>query len=113
MGMPSQLRQRLETDLRAAIRAGDAMRVSVLRVTLAAIANSEAVDPAEHTERAGLRGDVARKALSEADIRGIVARERDDYGVAGEDLRRAGLPGAAAGHDQRAGILAAYLHMTR
>jgi uncharacterized protein YqeY len=111
--MPSPLRQRLETDLRAAIRAGDAMRVSVLRVTLAAIANSEAVDPAEPAVRAGLRGDVARKALPEADIRGIVARERAGYLAAAGDLRRAGLPDAAAEHDRRAGILAAYLQMRR
>lgn len=111
MALP--LRTRLEHDLRAAIRLRDQARISVLRITLAAIANAEAVDPAAEQVPAGLRGDVARRELSEADIRAVIARERHDYHRAGEDLRRAGQPAAAAEHDQRAGILAPYLLESR
>jgi uncharacterized protein YqeY len=68
------LRVRLQSELTDAMRARDARRTSVLRSTLSAIANAEAVEvPAVVTAT-----EVPRRDLSEDDIRAIVAREHDD-----------------------------------
>jgi uncharacterized protein YqeY len=53
------LRERLQAGLAPALRAGDAARVSVLRTTLAAVANAEAVDASGARPASGaFAGDV-------------------------------------------------------
>ena len=56
--MAPSLRERLQAGLPAAMKAGDRLRVSVLRTTLAAIANAEAVDAsATRPARGAFAGD--------------------------------------------------------
>ncbi len=58
--MEAGLRQRLNNDLRQAMRAGDKVRVSVIRLVLAAMKNAE----------------IARQAsLEDSDILGVIAKE--------------------------------------
>src|SRR3954447_1484643 len=103
------LRQRMHADLPAAMKARDASRVSVLRTTLAAVANAEAVHPADGAEATRLLGDVARKHLSEDDVRSIVVRERDDLATSAEEMQRLGQDEEAAELGGRAAILDRYL----
>ena len=58
--MEANLKQKLETDLKQAIRAGDNIRRSVLRLVMAAIKNAEI---AQHA------------TLADADILGVIAKE--------------------------------------
>ncbi len=106
--MPPAIREQIQADLPAAMKARDAQRVSALRATLAAVANAEAVDPDEVHSPTGLLVDVGRKRLSECDVHSIVAHERDDMRSGAEHLRSLGRPEA---HDlaAKAAILDAYL----
>jgi uncharacterized protein YqeY len=75
------IRDALDAGLKAAMQARDMPTVSLLRTTLGAIANAEAVDHADHPGRT----EVARRELTEDDIRRIVEAERDELlGVATE-----------------------------
>ena len=104
------VRQQMQADLPAAIKARDASRVSVLRTTLAALANAEAVDLSGPRSTAGLLGDVERKLLSERDMREIVSRERAElWAAAAEEMERLGQRREAVELETRAGILESYL----
>src|SRR3954469_10036691 len=75
---PAGVRARMHDDLRIAMKAGDRVRMSVLRATLGAIANAEAV-PAD--ARPNLPGgnettEVDRRELTEADVDAVITRER-------------------------------------
>lgn len=76
--------------------------MSALRTTLAAVANTEAVDPSEPMAEVGLLADVQRKQLSEDDNCGIVARERHEHCEAAQEI-----PANAAEFSRRAAIRAA------
>jgi uncharacterized protein YqeY len=102
------IRDRLQSDLKAALRARDDARVAVLRTTLAALGNAEAVDPSDATTPSGLLGDVARRDLSEDDVRGIVLREREELARDADELRRLGRPEADR-LDAQVAILDGYL----
>ena len=101
----------MQADLMTALKGGDLVAVSVLRTTLAALANAEAVDPEPGAPlvRAGLLGDVERRWLSADVIRSIVARERNELHVMAALLEEAGRPTEAAGCRARAAILDNYL----
>jgi uncharacterized protein YqeY len=59
------LRERLQAGLAPALRAGDATRLSVLRTTLAAVANAEAVDASGARPASGaFAGDVPAADLA-------------------------------------------------
>ncbi|HMJ74982.1 MAG TPA: hypothetical protein VK507_03365 [Iamia sp.] len=98
----------LRSDLVGALEAGDRPRASALRVGLAAVANAEAVDAAGPTVAAGLRGDVARRDLSAAEVAAVLATERDDLRDQAAALRARGRP-EADDLDDRAAVLAAHL----
>ena len=104
--MTNALRNRLESDLRVALKSGDAMRVSVLRTTLSALSNAEAVDasvvPAGVTE-------VARRELGDQDVRSIVERERDELRTTADRMRRVGAPDRARELVAQARLLDGYL----
>jgi len=100
--------ERMRTDLVAALKAGDAVRTSALRTALAAVANAEAVDPAGPTVTTGLPGDVARRALTDADVVAVLAAERDDLRDQAAALRARGRD-EADDLDAKAAVLAAYL----
>jgi len=83
----SALRQRLQDDLQVALGRRDALRLSVLRTTLSALANAEAVDPADHPVGAT---EVPRRVLGDDEIRSVVQRERDELRTTAHRLRRVG-----------------------
>ena len=85
--MSKTLRCRLEADLQGALRSGDAVRLSVLRTTLSALANAEAVDAALFDP--GVT-EVPRRELGDEDIRAIVERERDELRTSADRMRRVG-----------------------
>lgn len=79
-GAGPDLRSRLGEDLRAAMRARDRLRTDVLRTTLAAIANAEAVPSTAPPNVEGRHEptEVARLPLDEHDVAVIVGREIED-----------------------------------
>ncbi|MCR1782532.1 hypothetical protein KVF89_08305 [Nocardioides carbamazepini] len=92
------LAARLRDDLRSALRARDLATVKALRTMLGVIANAEAVPVADPA--AGPAGDgpiagaaaglgateTARRELTDAEVRSLVADERDDLLAAAEQI---------------------------
>jgi uncharacterized protein YqeY len=110
--MSPSTREQMQADLMTALRGRDRAAVSVLRTTLAALANAEAVDmsPAGPTPvPAGLFADVERRLLSDGDVHAIVARERDELRSAAAEFDRLGRPFEAAHCRAQAALLAPYL----
>jgi len=105
-----QWRTRLRDALLAARKARDSVRVSALRSALSAIDNAETPDdvdiaaPASGTVAGAVVGlgaaEVARRELSDAQIRALVRTEVDERLTAAEDV-------AAGGHNERATTLRA------
>ena len=92
------------------MRAGDALRVSVLRTTLAAVANAEAVDASGAGPVSGVyAGDIPRRELSDDDVRAVVVAARDELRTAEAELRAVGQTEAAADLAVQAGVLDGYL----
>jgi uncharacterized protein YqeY len=107
--MSWQARKSMQDELTAAIKAGDGPRVDVLRTTLAAISNAEAVDLAGPTTPVDVPGDVERRRLSDDDITAIIAGERDELSSTAQHLHRLGQTSRARELDARAAILGDYL----
>jgi len=103
------IRARMEADLKEALRARDKSAVAVLRTTLGAIANAEAVDPSQPTSRVGLLADVERRLLTEADVLAIVGAERAELQVAIEEMTSLDQADSAADLTRRAAVLDTYL----
>jgi uncharacterized protein YqeY len=112
------VRERLRTALRAAMKARDRTAVSVLRSTLAAIENAEAV---EHDGRAVVEdariagsvgglgaGEAPRAVVDEQTARAIVAREAEDRRAAAEEYERLGRADEAARLREEADLLATF-----
>lgn len=104
--MSADLRERLEADLRTAIRQQQAARISVLRTTLAALSNAEAVDT---TAFAPSVTEVPRRELDDGEIRSIVERERDELRTTAHRMRRVGADARARELLGQARILDDYL----
>lgn len=77
------MRERLRADLVAAMKAKDEARVKVLRATLAAIGNAEAVDPS--SVAAGVT-EVQRRELTDDDVRSVIEAERAELEAAAAEL---------------------------
>ena len=105
----SALRKQLEADLPVALKARDVSRAGVLRTTLAAIANAEAVDVSGHHRRTGLLGDVERRSLTDDDVRGIVERERDELQRLADHMHDIGQSDEGDDLATRAAVLGRYL----
>jgi len=104
--MPSTLRRRLEADLRVALEHRDRLRLSVLRTTMSALSNAEAVDvddyPPDVTE-------VPRRVLGEDEIRSVVERERDELRATARGMHRVGAHDRARELLRQADVLDGYL----
>jgi uncharacterized protein YqeY len=99
------LRDRLQLSLKSAMRERDATATSVLRTTLSAIANAEAVEiPAGTTAT-----ELPRRELSERDIDAIVRGEHDDLTTTASELRSHGRLDEAAELDAKAAVLRSQL----
>lgn len=92
----SDLKDRLRTDLTAAIKARDELRSSTLRMALTAITNAE------------VAGKVARD-LDDADVVGVLAAEAKKRREAAEAFDEAGRTESAAKERAEAEVLADYL----
>lgn len=106
------LRRRLKADLREAVGAGDAERISVLRTLLAAIGNAEAVelDASSPKEVQGW-AEVPRRRLTAEDLAAILAREAAELRSAGDDYERRGRPAEAERLRSRARLVDQYLSL--
>ena len=95
--MSRSIREQMQADLLTALKGGDVVAVVVLRTTLAALSNAEAIDPGVDGPpvRIGLSGDVERRRLSADDVVSIVAGERDELQAAAALLDEAGRDGAS------------------
>ncbi|MEN3272502.1 MAG: uncharacterized protein V7636_1263 [Actinomycetota bacterium] len=83
----------------------DASATSVLRTTLSAIANAEAVEvPAGTTAT-----ELPRRHLTEDDIRAVVRGERDDLTTTASELRSHGWIDEATELDAKAAVLRSLL----
>ena len=109
--MSCPIRRQMQADLLAALKGGDRVAASVLRATLAALSNAEAVDPGAGAPlvRAGLFADVERRCLSAGDVASIMAGERDELQASAATLDEGGRPVEAADCRARAAILDRYL----
>ncbi len=114
--MSEDLRRRLRGALPAALKERDRDLVSALRSTLAALDNAEAVPveeagtgslALEHTPVGVGAREVARRELSDADVRRLVRAEIDDRRAAARVYERAGHPERAQRLDTEADRLAA------
>jgi len=77
---PDGVRARMHRDLTEAMKARDRTRVSVLRSTLGAIANAEAVPSGDRPNVPGRDAitEVDRRELSEADVAAVLTREIEE-----------------------------------
>jgi len=95
------MRLRLQTDLKAAMRDRRTAEVSLLRVLIAALDNTEAVPmTAEHQKYVVLpfgdgSAEVPRRVLSVADVRAVLEREQAERRAAADELERVGRPDVA------------------
>jgi hypothetical protein len=98
-------------DLTAAMKARDSTRVAVLRAALAAIANAEAVASDGRVSLTAPAGstEVARRDLSDVDVRLIVERERAELLAAADEREGLGRPDDAVELRAQAAVLEGYL----
>jgi uncharacterized protein YqeY len=115
------MRDRLREDLAAAMKARDRVAITVLRTTLAAIDNAEAVDfsPREtpvtgsHHVAGASAGvgstDVTRRILSDADIDAVIREQADERRQAAAEYEKLGRIEAADALRHEAALLDRYL----
>jgi uncharacterized protein len=108
----TSIRERLQADLPAAMKARDAATVSVLRTTLAALSNAEAVEQGD-AGALGTRGvyssEAARRELSSDDERTVVQREIEELLASAEESEDAGQTDEAEILRGKAEVLTRYL----
>lgn len=95
------LKDQLDADLRAALRAGDETRKSVLRLLLTAVRNAE-IRPEGTTE-------TGRLQLDDEAVRAIIRREVKQRRDSIEAYQKAGRADLAAKEEAEVTILSAYL----
>jgi len=105
----TSLHSRIRDDLNRAMKERDANRVKVLRTTLSAIQNAEAVEGVVSVDGIVGYGDVARRSLSDEDVSGIIAREIEEFEGYVAEYRRIGQIEKADGFHQEVEVLRGYL----
>ena len=95
------IRDRLQSELASALRSRDAQRTSVLRTTLSAIANAEAVEVAPGATAT----EVPRRLLTEDDVRGVVDAECAELRHAAAELRAHDRDADASALEAKAAVL--------
>ena len=100
----------MQHDLKAAMSARDRATVAVLRTTLAALSNAEAVSADGSRPRLGaFANEVDRRTLDDDDIRAVIVREREELAASADDYQSLGQRAEAAGLRQQVGVLDRYL----
>lgn len=97
------LKDQLSGDLRAAMRAGDALRRDTLRSLLTAIANAEIARV--NVKQAG----ASRQDLPEADVIDVVARQAKQRRESIAEYRKGGREDLASREEAELGVIEAYL----
>jgi uncharacterized protein YqeY len=105
----TKLAERMRADLAQALRERDIASVKVLRTTLAAIGNAEAVEGVASVEGIVGYGDVSRRTLTDEDVTSIVAREVEEWERALAEYQRIGQAARADGLQRELEILRGYL----
>jgi len=90
----ANLKQKIENDLRQALRAKDGLRRSVIRLLMAAIKNTEIAQQA---------------ALSDADILGVIAKEVKQRRESIEAFKQGNRPDLVAREEAEMAVLQEYL----
>lgn len=117
------VRQRLQSDLREAMKARDRAKIDVLRILIAAIDNAGAIaldgseTPAyarnegrsQHVVTGAGRTEVTRRALTPEDITQIFVAEAAERRGTAENLERHSRPSEAAALRESAAFIEAYL----
>jgi uncharacterized protein YqeY len=91
---PSPLQQKLTDDLKLAMRAGDTVKRSVIRLLMAAIKNTEIAK---------------QKALEDADVLGVIAKEIRQRKESIEAFKQGNRPELAAQEEAEMAILEGYI----
>jgi hypothetical protein len=91
---PSLLQQKLTDDLKQAMKAGDTVKRSVIRLVMAAIKNAEIAK---------------QKALEDADILGVIAKEIRQRKESIEAFKEGNRPELAANEEAEMAILEGYM----
>lgn len=100
----------MQADLKTAMSARDKTAVAVLRTTLAALSNAEAVSAAGSAPALGaFANDVERKLLDDADVRAVIERERDELAASAAEYDRVDQAAEAAALRAQVAILDRYL----
>jgi hypothetical protein len=99
----------MRADLGQAMKERDGSRVKVLRTTLAAIENAEAVEGVSSVDGVDGYADVARRFLDDEEIVGILRREIDEWTEGVSEYRRIGQMARADGLERELEILQGYL----
>jgi uncharacterized protein YqeY len=94
MSQPSPLQQKLTDDLKQAMKAGDTVKRSVIRLVMAAVKNAEIAK---------------QKALEDADILGVIAKEIRQRKESIEAFKEGNRPELAANEEAEMAILEAYM----
>jgi uncharacterized protein len=105
----SNIRSRLGSDLTTAMRTGDKVRIRVVRSTLTAIANAEAVEASTRAEGTVGYSDVPRRKVGRAEIIDLIGSEIGEREIAAARYREVGRPADAETLEEEIGVLRAYL----
>jgi hypothetical protein len=106
----TEVRDRMQADLKAAMSARDRTTVAVLRTTLAAISNAEAVSDAGSRPATGtFANEVERRDLDEHAIVAVIAAERAELQASAAEYRGVGQSSEADELDARVAVLDRYL----
>ena len=100
------MRERLRADLLAAMKAKDETLLKVLRATLAAIGNAEAIDPSTVAPDVT---EVQRRELTDDDVRSVIEAERAELESAAAELDANGRAEEADALRRRRVVLDRYL----
>ena len=105
----SDIRSRLRSDLTTAMKTGDKVRIRVVRSTMAAIANAEAVEGSARAEGTVSYADVPRREVGRAQIIELLDTEIGEREIAAAQYRDVGRPADAETLEEEMGVLRAYL----
>ncbi len=94
MTQPSPLQQKLNDDLKQAMKDGDVVKRSVIRLVMAAIKNAEIAK---------------QKALEDGDILGVIAKEIRQRKESIEAFKEGNRPELAANEEAEMAVLEAYM----
>jgi uncharacterized protein YqeY len=100
---------RIRADLLEALKGRDMPRAKLLRTTLAAIENAEAVEGVSSVEGIVGYGDVSRRMMTDEDVAGIISSEVEEWQFALAEYERIGKYEKAESLRYELGILRGYL----